>query len=371
MPEIARAFLVPETTMAQQITRAKAKIKATRIPYRVPSAEDLPARVGTVLAVLFLIFNEGYLASGDGDPVRADLSAEAIRLARVLHGLLPDQPEVTGLLALMLLTEARRPARVRDGALVVLPDQDRTTWDRVLVVEGATPPSAPTWPDVDTPREPVVTTYHGTAVTDGYQWLEDASSQRTREWTDAQATRTEEWLSALPDREGIRRRLHEILAVESTTYGRPRGAGGRFFALKHQPPKQQPFLVTLDVVGVASGEDVEPPIPRVNSGTSGGSLAWRHDSAGFWYTRHPAPDERPASDLGFFQELWFHEVGAGAWGRRMHGRRRDRVGARLLCDDRGHHRHREAAVGDGHGRRPRGVARLRPLRQSAARRHAA
>jgi RNA polymerase sigma-70 factor, ECF subfamily len=138
VPEIARAFLVQEAALGQRITRAKAKIKAAGIPYRVPAAEDLPARVSGVLAVLFLVFNEGYLASGpDTDPVRADLTAEAIRLTRLVHALLPDDGEVTGLLALMLLTEARRPARVSaDGALAALADQDRRTWDRALIAEG-------------------------------------------------------------------------------------------------------------------------------------------------------------------------------------------------------------------------------------------
>ena len=122
VPEIARAFLVPETTVGQRITRAKAKIKAARIPYRVPSAEDLPARVSGVLAVLFLVFNEGYLATGPGtDPVRHDLTAEAIRLTRLIRALLPQDGEVAGLLALMLLTEARRAARVSaSGELVRL-----------------------------------------------------------------------------------------------------------------------------------------------------------------------------------------------------------------------------------------------------------
>jgi RNA polymerase sigma-70 factor, ECF subfamily len=123
--EIAQAFLVPETTMGQRITRAKKKIADAKIPYRVPEAEDLPARVATVLAVLFLVFNEGYLASGDGDPLRTDLTAEAIRLARILHDLMPGEPEVMGLLALLLLIEARREARVRGGELVRLDDQDR------------------------------------------------------------------------------------------------------------------------------------------------------------------------------------------------------------------------------------------------------
>lgn len=134
--EIAQAFLVPETTVGQRITRAKKKIAAAKIPYRVPDASDLPARVATVLAVLFLVFNEGYLSSGDGPPIRSELTAEAIRLARILHSLMPDEPEVTGLLALLLLTEARREARVRNGELVRLDDQDRGGWDRELIAEG-------------------------------------------------------------------------------------------------------------------------------------------------------------------------------------------------------------------------------------------
>ena len=138
VPEIARAFLVQETTMGQRITRAKAKIKAARIPYRVPSAEDLPARVSGVLAVLFLVFNEGYLATGPGtDPVRHDLIAEAIRLTRLIRALMPQDGEVAGLLALMLLTQARRTARVSAaGELVTLVEQDRGTWDATLIAEG-------------------------------------------------------------------------------------------------------------------------------------------------------------------------------------------------------------------------------------------
>ncbi|HEX4685897.1 MAG TPA: RNA polymerase sigma factor [Nocardioides sp.] len=138
VPEIARAFLVQETTMGQRITRAKGKIKAARIPYRVPTAEDLPARVSGVLAVLFLVFNEGYLASGpDSDPVRHDLTAEAIRLTRLIRELLPDDGEVAGLLALMLLTEARRTARITaNGELVTLDEQDRGSWDPQLIAEG-------------------------------------------------------------------------------------------------------------------------------------------------------------------------------------------------------------------------------------------
>lgn len=135
VPEIAEAFLVPETTMGQRITRAKKKIAAARIPYRVPDREDLGDRVATVLTVLFLVFNEGYLSTGDGAPIRAELTGEAIRLARILHGLLPD-PEVKGLLALLLLIESRRDARVRGGQLVPLHEQDRGGWDRELIAEG-------------------------------------------------------------------------------------------------------------------------------------------------------------------------------------------------------------------------------------------
>lgn len=136
--EIARAFLVQETAMGQRITRAKAKIKATRIPYRVPTSEDLPERVSGLLAVLFLVFNEGYLATGPhSDPLRHDLTGEAIRLTRLIRELLPDDGEVVGLLALMLLTEARRTARVSArGELVTLDEQDRGAWDAALVAEG-------------------------------------------------------------------------------------------------------------------------------------------------------------------------------------------------------------------------------------------
>jgi RNA polymerase sigma-70 factor (ECF subfamily) len=138
MPEIARAFLVSEDAMGRRITRAKGKIKTARIPYRVPSAEDLPARVSGVLAVLFLVFNEGYLATGpDTDPVRHDLTAEAVRLTRLIRVLMPEDGEVAGLLALMLLTEARRDARVSaSGELVTLDEQDRGAWDPELIAEG-------------------------------------------------------------------------------------------------------------------------------------------------------------------------------------------------------------------------------------------
>ncbi len=135
--EIAQAFLVPETTMAQRITRAKKKISVAKIPYRVPSATDLGERVNGVLAVIYLVFNEGYLSSSaDASPIRDELTDEAIRLARILRALLPAVPEITGLLALMLLTDARRSVRVADGQLVPLHEQDRGGWDRELIAEG-------------------------------------------------------------------------------------------------------------------------------------------------------------------------------------------------------------------------------------------
>ncbi len=139
--EIAAGFLVPETTMAQRITRSKQKIKAAHIPYRIPSTEDLPERMAGVLAVLYLVFNEGYLGSS-GQALRTDLTAEAVRLTRQLREMvaatpsLGRQPEVDGLLALMLLTESRAKARVHDGILVPLDEQDRTLWDATMIDEG-------------------------------------------------------------------------------------------------------------------------------------------------------------------------------------------------------------------------------------------
>ncbi len=136
-PEIARAFLVPEPAMAQRIVRAKRKIRNARIPYRVPPAELLPERTAGVLGVLYLLFNEGYSASAGADLVRQALTAEAIRLARVVLRLLPDAPEAGGLLALMLFHDARRATRTDDdGDLIILADQDRTRWDRALIDEG-------------------------------------------------------------------------------------------------------------------------------------------------------------------------------------------------------------------------------------------
>jgi RNA polymerase sigma-70 factor (ECF subfamily) len=138
LDEIARALLVQEAAIARRITRAKVKIREARIPFRVPSAGDLPERISGVLAVLFLVFNEGYLATGpDTDPVRDDLTAETIRLARLIRNLMPEDGEAAGLLAMMLLIEARRPARVSvGGELVTIDEQDRGAWNRALIAEG-------------------------------------------------------------------------------------------------------------------------------------------------------------------------------------------------------------------------------------------
>lgn len=214
---------------------------------------------------------------------------------------------------------------------------------------------------IDTAREPATTTYHGEVVTEDYRWLED-SSQRTKEWTAAQDARARAYLDSLAFHEPIRKRVEEVLKVDSTTYARPTLGGSTYFALKTQPPLQQPLLVTLaaldDLAGervvvdpnaidesgattidwyvaspngalvavslsshgtedgtlhvydAATGQLADAVIPHVNSGTAGGSLAWRHDAQGFWYTRHPQPGTVPDEDLGFDQDVWFHRVGS-------------------------------------------------------------
>jgi prolyl oligopeptidase len=212
---------------------------------------------------------------------------------------------------------------------------------------------------IETMRQPVTTTYHDVAVTDDYRWLEDASSEETKMWTKAQHERTMGHLTALSSYRGIRERAEEVIGAQATSHSELRYGGGTYFALKHQPPKQQPFLVavadlddaaservvvdpnaldasgsttidwyvpspdgrrvavslsehgtedgTLHVFDTASGEVVDVRIPRIT--VMGGSLAWRSDSRAFWYTRFPSPSERADEDLRFYQEIWFHEIG--------------------------------------------------------------
>jgi prolyl oligopeptidase len=212
---------------------------------------------------------------------------------------------------------------------------------------------------IETPRQPVTTTYHGVGVTEDYRWLEDASSEETQMWTKAQHERTMGYLSALPAYGAIRGRAQEVIGAQTTSHAELRYGGGTYFALKHQPPKQQPFLVavadlddaaservvvdpnaldasgsttidwyvpspdgrlvavslsehgtedgTLHVFDTETGEVVDVRIPRIT--VMGGSLAWRGDSRAFWYTRFPAPGERGDEDLRFYQEVWFHEIG--------------------------------------------------------------
>lgn len=222
---------------------------------------------------------------------------------------------------------------------------------------------------IETTRQPVTTTYHDVEVTEEYRWLEDASSEDTKTWTKAQHERTVSYLTNLPDYRDIRRRAEEVIAAESTSYGDLRCGGATYFALKRQPPKQQPFLValtdvldastervvvdpnaldpsgvttidwfvpspdgrlvavslsshgtedgTLHVFDTSSSELVDVRIPRIT--LMGGSLAWRGDSRAFWYTRYPAPGERNDDDLRFYQEVWFHEIGSSDDRRELAG----------------------------------------------------
>ena len=244
---------------------------------------------------------------------------------------------------------------------------------------------------IDTPRVPVTTTYHGEEVTEDYRWLEDAGSPETSSWTRAQHERTMRYLRSLPGYEDIRGRAREILEAGATSYGSLRKAGATYFALKHEPPKQQPFIValrdladpmserivvdpnaldptgatsidwyvpspdggtvaialsshgtedgTLRLFDVGTGVALDPEIPHVNSGTAGGSLVWRGDGRVFWYTHHPLPGERhDLEDIGFFQDIWIHEVGGSEVGPDLGG---------VFADDR---IVENSLVGDAHGR---------------------
>ncbi len=214
---------------------------------------------------------------------------------------------------------------------------------------------------IETPKAPVSSTYHGVTVTEDYRWLEDARSDQTRSWTMAQDRRTRSYLENVPCYGAVRQRATEVLEAESVRYEALRHAGPAYFALKHQPPKQQPFLValsnlddssdervlvdpaeiddsgattidwyqpspdgslvavslssrgtedgTVHVYATSSGELAGASVPRVNGGTAGGSLAWAGDSSGFWYTRYPSPGERKEEDAEFYQEVWYHPLG--------------------------------------------------------------
>ena len=218
---------------------------------------------------------------------------------------------------------------------------------------------------VETRRETVTDTFHGVEVSEDHRWLEDSSSEETRAWTAAQDAETRAYLDAVPGREAIRSRLQEILAVDSTSYDQVKRGGSTYFLLKRQPPLQQPFLVTLADLGDTAGErvlvdpnaldaggrttidffepsphgsrlavseskdrtepgtvfvhDVETgkqvgePLDRVNTGTAGGSLAWKHDSTGFWCTRHPVPGTVPEADQEFYQDVAYHDLDSGSF----------------------------------------------------------
>ena len=227
-----------------------------------------------------------------------------------------------------------------------------------LILAASAPPLASPPP---TPVRPVVDEYQGEKVTDPYQWLEKADDPEVQAWSKAQDARTRAWLAARPDMEALRARVRQLVTSREVAYGSVTWRGGRYFALKYQPPKQQPFVVALDslkdrasekvvldptvvdpsggtsidffvpsvdgkllaaslsqkgsesgdlrIFDVATGKELPDRIARVNGGTAGGGMAWNADASGFWYTRYPRPGERPEADLGFYQEIWFHKMG--------------------------------------------------------------